>query len=101
MGEMLVICVWFVCSMVSLIIAAGKGRGGYSWFFMGLLLGPFTLLAAMAMPENREQMAIDALESGDRKRCPHCDEIVRKKAVVCRYCARDIPEIAADHALTE
>lgn len=92
MVEKLLIFVWLVCSVASMFAATGKGRGGFGWFLMGLLLGPFTLLAAMAMPENRAQMDIDALEEGERKRCPHCDEIIRVKAVVCRYCARDMPK---------
>jgi hypothetical protein len=30
------------------------------------------------------------VESADTKKCPHCAELVKAQAVVCRYCGRDI-----------
>lgn len=27
---------------------------------------------------------------GPQKRCPHCNELIQAKAMVCRYCGRDV-----------
>lgn len=89
--EVILFFVWPACALLAAFVGMQKGRSGLGWFLMGLMAGPVALLVAMAMGENWRQLDLDALEDGKRKRCPYCDEIIRKKAAVCRYCARDVP----------
>lgn len=68
----------FVCAN----IAEGKGRGRGSWFLLGLLFGPFSLIVLLLLPK-------DDLGLGHIK-CPYCAEFVKKEAVVCKHCGRDL-----------
>ncbi len=87
--------VWLACGVASALVASSKGRSGTGFFILGVLLGPLGLLGAgvagkaSAEPSPREIKA--GLQSGDLRKCPHCDQPISAAAKVCRYCQRDVP----------
>lgn len=81
---------WLVGGLVVALIASSKGRNGCGWFIYGFLLWPIALVHILVSPPNRKVMESRALESGELKRCPHCAELIRADANVCRYCGRDV-----------
>jgi hypothetical protein len=49
------------------------------------------VLAQTGDPSAEDEM--DLVESGRRRRCPHCAELIRPVASVCRYCTRDVTPV--------
>jgi predicted amidophosphoribosyltransferase len=43
------------------------------------------------MGENKEKLAEENLSSGITKKCPFCANYIKKEAVVCQFCGRDLP----------
>ena len=77
------------------IIAYNRGVNPGLWAVLGLILNIAALpFVAIALPT---QSKIDekGLMSRTHKRCGYCDEVVKKKAVKCRYCHERLPKADA------
>jgi hypothetical protein len=70
------VIIWFVCGIISAAIGQKKGEGCAS-FFIGIILGPIGILAAL-------------LSKGNRRKCPFCKELIIKGAVKCPKCQSDL-----------
>lgn len=85
---------WFliglIMAFVVAVIAGRKGRSPFGWFIAGAVLWPVALIAILAVSKTAEAARQDAIESGEMRTCPHCAEMIRSAAKVCRYCGRDI-----------
>jgi hypothetical protein len=98
----LVIVVAFIGALLSgyagMTIWARKGGKPAGGFLVGGLLGAigvFILAAARPRPSEIDSAA----RSQGLTPCPHCAELIKHQAQVCRYCHRDVAALAPAGAL--
>ncbi len=88
----------FLGILVGLIpaaIASSKGRNFFLWWFYGAMVFIVALPHALIMKSDRAALDQRSLDTGDTKKCPHCAELIRAEAKVCRHCQRDLAEATA------
>jgi hypothetical protein len=106
MFELLVL--WIVSAIVGGMILERYNKGG-TGLTLGCLLGPLGCIIALVMRSNaasEEQRRLQAQqmeilrsastqggspEVRDERECPFCAERILRKAIVCKYCGRDVP----------
>lgn len=71
-------------------IAFHKGRDFFLWWAYGILFFIVALPHALLIGHEEKSLEAKQLSDGMRK-CPSCAELVKKEAVVCRFCQRDLP----------
>ena len=67
---------WFGCGVVTSRIASEKGRFATLWFWIGFLLGPIGVIAAVVLQVKRP--------------CPQCQGIIDPQARKCQHCGSDV-----------
>jgi uncharacterized membrane protein len=77
--------------LIPAAIAQSKGRSFALWWIYGVLLFIVALPHALIMKTDVKAIETSRLESGESRKCPFCAEIIKREAVVCRYCGRDVP----------
>lgn len=94
----MVLALWLVCAVVGASVTRSKGRGSVPGALLGLFLGPVGLLIAVILPRNEGGLEAEAIETGDRRRCPQCAELVRREARKCRFCGAELDPLPVAQA---
>ena len=81
--ELLILLVVIGCPAACAVIASKKGRSALLWFILGIIFN-FVGLIVIACLGNVEKAG------RDMKKCPYCAELVKKDAIVCKHCGKDI-----------
>jgi hypothetical protein len=68
--------IWIVSWIATIIISSKKGEGCIA-VLSGFLFGPIALIIAI-------------VGKGNKNKCPYCQELVDKKALICPHCRSDL-----------
>jgi hypothetical protein len=77
---------WLLFGIAGAVIMSNKGRSGCGGFALGALLGPIGLIIALVLKSDHRALEIEALRSGEMRKCPDCAELVKIEARKCRFC---------------
>lgn len=98
-GDSLIIImtIWIMCGLCAGLIYHQRGRSMIVGCLGGVLLGPIGIILALVTPADNKSLArkeklleVEKIKRGELKKCPHCGELIRPEAKVCRYCQREI-----------
>lgn len=89
---MVFVIFWIICGGIAAMIASSKGGSGVLGFFVGVLLGPFGIIAAFFMGSEK-QVEANRIATGDSKKCPRCAELVKADALVCKHCGNEFSQV--------
>ena len=82
---------WLIGSVVVSIVASSKGRFGFGYFLLSVLISPLIAgFMVLAMPNLNAQTVVASAEEKatpeTHVRCPDCRELVIKDARKCKHC---------------
>lgn len=89
---------WFALSVIAAIIASNKGRSGFGFFILAIVLSPLVgIIAALVVKPNNTSIEQKQTETGEYRKCPYCAEVVKSEAIICKHCGRDLAQTETVH----
>jgi hypothetical protein len=90
---MIFVLFWLLFAVAVGVYASNRGRSGFGWFFLSLIISPLLGIIFCAVSKDLSKAGKNATEPSlaTHVKCPACAELVLPEAKVCKHCG---------HALT-
>ena len=76
---------WLLFALVVAIIASNRGRSGFLWFLLSVVISPLlALILVLVLPNHAYGVQVPSQDT--HKKCPDCAELVLQEAKVCKHC---------------
>lgn len=89
---------WFIFAVICGIFAGQRGRSGFGYFVLAILISPllcFILIAVLGAKKAPEEPATSAEPNQNtHTKCPDCAELVLKEAKKCKHCGATLTPVA-------
>lgn len=94
---------WLMFSVVVGVIASSRGRTGFGWFLLSMIISPLLgILLVALLPRVTVPGDPDARPTPETHvRCPDCAEFVLKEARKCKHCGAQLVPVSEQPKLSE
>ena len=88
------LAIWIFLCFVVAFGAENRGRSFAKYLVLSIFLSPLIGgMVLLVLGDDKETIEKNSIEEGISKKCPFCAEIIKKDAIICRFCGRDLANI--------
>lgn len=85
--------------LIPAAIAHNKGKDFFGWWVFGAALFIVALPAAILARTEVDALEMRQLKQGNLRKCPFCSELIKRDAIVCKHCGRELPPLQSEELI--